>query len=198
MTRTAAFYTDAALDALNAGFTSKAGQKRANEDLARAYYLHKVVIQNALLADRSIADWDSLYYGVPDLHNWKARHSAAYAAWPHQVAEIEKLVELRAAVKAAPVNAPERSAPHPLEVKVREALADLLARRKAQFLHAVDLCTVFGDGVRIKGLTASTHWVTNEHGTTFLRTFYYLFGRLTPLNTIIAAAEEQMRRAEAA
>jgi hypothetical protein len=40
--------------------------------------------------------------------------------------------------------------------------------------------------------------VTNQYGHTFLRTFYFLAGVMTPLNVIIAAAEELERRKKAA
>lgn len=45
-------------------------------------------------------------------------------------------------------------------------------------------------------LHANVHYVTNQHGTTFLRAFYYLNGTLTPLSIIIAAAEAKAREAE--
>jgi hypothetical protein len=61
-------------------------------------------------------------------------------------------------------------------------------------LCAIVLGTIF-NGLPVQ---AHTHQVTNQYGTTFLRTFYYLFGDLTPLNIIIAAAEELARREKAA
>jgi hypothetical protein len=194
MPKTAQTYSDSALDALNAGFVSKAGQNDAIADLRRAYEIHCEVIASGLLADRSIAGWNDLYYGKPDLHNWKPRHSAAYALWADQVAEIEKLVELRTAIKAAPVNAPARKEPSPYEVKARETLMDLCKRRNSQYLRAIDLAAVF-NGLPV---SANTHSCVADTGTPYLRTFYYLAGEFTALSVIIAAADEIARRDRAA
>jgi hypothetical protein len=198
MTRTASFYVDAALAAYNAGFSSKAGQQRAVEDLNRAYDLGvKRMIHDELLQiarDDRAEDWDTLYWGIPDLHNWKPKHSALFARFPENVALAEQLIALRASIKAAPVNLPVRAEPSPFEVKARETLMDLMQRRKTQYLEAVALGEVFG-GLPV---SANTHLVTNDRGTTFLRTFFYLRGELTPLLVIIAAAEELARRQVAA
>lgn len=198
MARTASFYVDAALAALNTGFTSKSGQQGAIQDLNRAYdvgvkqSIHDELLQIA--RDDRAEDWDTLYWGLPDLHNWKAKHSALFARFPENVALAEQLVTLRAAIKAAPVNAPVRAEPSPYEVKARETLMELIQRRQTQYLEAVALGEAFG-GLPV---SANTHLVTNEHGTTFLRTFFYLRGEFTPLNVIIAAAEELAARKRAA
>lgn len=198
MTRTASYYVDSALAAYNAGFTSKSGKQNAIADLNRAYDLGvKGMIHDELLQlDRAERDeqWNTLYWGIPDLHNWKPKHSELFARFSENVALAEQLVAFRASIKEAPVNAPVRSEPSPYEVKARETLMELIQRRRTQYLEAVALGEVFG-GLPV---TANTHLVTNEHGTTFLRTFFYLRGEFTPLNTIIAAAEELARRAEAA
>lgn len=189
MARPASFYTDRALAALNAGFTSMAGQKAALSDLNYAYDVHKRAIADTLLADRDIANWDDLYYGRPDLHNWKPKHSVAYA-WSAEVPAIEQLVELRATIKAAPVNSPVRAEPSPYQVRAEKTLSELIELRQSQYLNAINLGEVF-NGLPVH---ANTHRVTNDCGTTFLRTFYYLAGRFTPLSVIIAAAEELERR----
>lgn len=73
---------------------------------------------------------------------------------------------------------------------MRESLADLMQRRGEQYAHAVKLGEVFG-GMPV---TANTHWVVNEHGHGFWRTFWYLDGELTPLNVLVAAHQELERR----
>lgn len=192
MARTAAFYTDAALTALNAGFTSKADAQRASADINRAYDLHKCAIRDGLLADRTIANWNDLYWGIPDYpHNWKPRHSEAFAAWADEVAAIEKLVDLRAAVKAAPIVPPAPNAEKARVEAITTSIRDLLTRRGEQYNRALRLAEVFG-GLPV---TANVHLVTNEHGTTFLRAFYYLAGEFTPLNVILAAADKLEREA---
>ena len=197
MARTVETYTDLALDAFNAGFSSKAGQKAATDNLNRAYeLLQRETIQRGLLEDRTLGGseeaWKTLYWGTPDLHNWKAKHSAMYAPFfPEAVAAIERLAELRAEIKAAPIVPPAAPEVSPFEVKARETITAWLERRRAQYVEALELAEVFG-GLPV---TATSHYVTNAHGTTFLRTFWYLRGKLTPLQIIIAAAQELDRRA---
>lgn len=194
---TASTYIDRAMTAYNAGFTSKSGRQTALSNLSQAYDMGvKSMIHDELLqTDRAERDdqWTTLYWGIPDFHNWKPKHSALFARFTENVALAEQLIALRASIKDAPVNAPARKEPSPYEVKARETLMELLERRRSQYLEAVALGEIFG-GLPV---SANTHLVTNEHGTTFLRTFFYLRGTLTPLNTIIAAAEELARRKEA-
>jgi hypothetical protein len=208
MARSIETYTTAALEALNNGFSSKAGQQSALADVNRAYELAHKELQNAVLsvAERHEADgsmkpvYHAVYWGIPSYpHQFKAKHAEAVRvafgrAYDDTLQTIADLVELRATIKDAPVNAPVRAEPSPYAVRAQEAIADLMARRREQYARALYLGEVFG-GLPV---SANSHWVINEHGTRFIRTFYYLAGRLTPLNLIIAAAEELERRAEAA
>ena len=196
MPRTADHYTALALDAFNAGFASKSAQKSAIENVTRAYDINAQAIRDLLLADRTIGgdNWSELYYYVPALHNWKAKHGATYAFAGDIIQSINDLVELRATIKnaaVAPVPAREVSK---YEVAAIKTIQDIITLRKTQYARAIDLGVIF-NGLPVQ---AHTHQVTNQYGTTFLRTFYYLFGDLTPLNIIIAAAEELARREEAA
>lgn len=208
MARSIETYTTAALNALNTGFTSKAGQQSALADVNRAYELAQKELQGAVLsvADRHEADgsmkpiYKAVYWDIPSYpHQFKEKHAEAVRAafgraYDDVLQSIGELVELRATIKAAPVNAPVRAEPSPYAVKAYETIADLMARRKEQYARALNLGEVFG-GLPV---SANSHWVINEHGTRFIRTFYYLAGALTPLNLIIAAAEELERRSEAA
>ena len=73
-----------------------------------------------------------------------------------------------------------------------------MERLQVRYLEAIDLCELVGDeGFRMKGLSANSHYVTNEHGTTFLRTFYYLQGKLTPLRFDHRRRQETRRQPEA-
>ena len=204
MARTAETYTAAALEALNAGFSSKAGQKTALDNVTRAYELVKETFSRAVLAveDRHEADgsmkpvYKAVYWDIPSYpHQYKDKHDEAVRAafgdrFDAELEMIDQLVQLRELIKAAPINAPVRAEPSVFEVKARETIADLMERRKAQFARALDLHEVFG-GLPV---TANSHWVVNEHGTRFIRTFFYLRGELTPLNLIIAAAEQIERQ----
>jgi len=178
---------NAAAAALEAGFSSKAAVKTAIEDATRAYeYGFKGVVHTALLAvareDRSV-NWDELYWGVPDLHVWKPKHAALFAEFADAVAYAQTCADLRAAIKAAPITpkAPKNDRVEAVVSQVR----DLIELRKEQYGRALHLHEIFG---RLP-VTASWHWVVNEHGTEFTRVFFYLAGRLTPLNIILAALD---------
>lgn len=207
-----------ATDLFNAGFSSKAGQKRALENLSRAYNEVRDAWRNVQIAgaphqnlDRLMTEAEALerhayFYGegsmdLPfDLHQIRDRHFPVLdSLLPGSADAVRQLVELRNTIKGAEIVPPAKDATKVRAAKVLVHLKDLMERRKAQFLEAIDLTEVLGDeGVIIHGLTASTHYVTNEHGTTFLRTFFYLRGKLTPLNSILAGAEEAARRAKEA
>lgn len=202
MTKSIETFETAALSLLNDGFTSKAGAKRANDELARAFDIVGRSIRDALLADRSIGGseqaWKDLYYDLPhNLHAFSDKVAARYVdRFPAEVETALRLRSIREAVKVAPIVPPAKDETKVLAARVVEAIAERMERLGVRFLEAIDLCEVFPEFVAIKGLSANSHYVTNEHGTTFLRTFYYLYGKLTPLNLILAAAEEAGRRAE--
>lgn len=200
MARTASFYTDRATARFEAGFTSKAAQQEALRDLNSAFELLKRDITGLVLDiehDARTADHDDVYWNLADYpHNWKAKHSAlALRVFPQTaatVAQIEALVEFRAAVKAAPVVKAERKTDTAKIEAVTKSIRDLMERRQEQYNNALRLHDIFG-GLPVH---ANVHYVTNQHGTTFLRAFYYLDGQLTPLGIIIAAAEAKAREAE--
>lgn len=203
--------TNEATELFNEGFTSKAGQKRALDNLNRAYEevrnaWRNVQLSNAphngerdltpeMWADRT-AFFDAM--DLPfDLHQVRDRHfPMADHFTPGAGDVIRSLVDLRNAIKGAVITPPVKDETKVRAARVVEHIKDLMARRNAQFLEAIDLSEVVEDGVVIHGLTANSHYVTNDHGTTFLRTFFYLRGKLTPLNTILAGAEEAARRAK--
>jgi hypothetical protein len=199
--------TDAALDAMNAGFSSKAAQKRALDDVNRAYGMLDRDVQDACLlmrdADNNMSDAvRDIYYNLPSYpHAFKAKHAAALrSVFPFGedvTLNLESLAELCNVIKASVITPPASPSISVFAARVIETIAALMARRTAQFNLAFDLTEVFGDKVRVPGFSCRTHFVTNAHGTQFLRTFYYLYGQLTPLNSIIAGVEAKMR-AEAA
>jgi len=200
-------YTDKALALLDAGFNAKARQKEANNKLNRAYDALCEVIREDVRAtyapgrDHSEEQWSAYVdklneYDLPfDLHNLRDRHIAKARELNDDIANrMVFLVETRAAVKAEPIQRVEPKAPSAYQVRAEKALAELIEKRKAQYLEAVELGRVF-EGLPV---SANTHWVINQYGTGFLRTYYYLNGKLTPLGVIIAAAETLARENAAA
>lgn len=200
-----------AVDAMNAGFTSKAGQKEALSDLNRSYdqleemlrdEVRKVAPHNGLGREMTreeyverMAHFDA--NEIPfDLHQVRERHLELFAKWTGNADAVRQLLQLRETIKAAPVVPPMKDESKVLADRIVESIKARMDRLQVRYLEAIDLTTVFEDGFYMKGLTANSHYVTNEHGTTFLRTFFYLNGRLTPLNVILAAAQEAKRLEE--
>ncbi len=181
-------YLDAAVAGFEAGFASKAAQKNALDDLNRAADDVRNDVHNGLLAiarDDRADNWNDLYYSFPALHVWKAKHADAYAAYPEAVSRMNRLAELREAIKAAPINAPVRDAGKERVETVRKSLIEIMEARKASFVEGVRLVEVFGK----LPVSVSAHYVTNDKGTTFLRHFFYLNGKLTALNVILAVLD---------
>lgn len=203
MSRTVEFYLDRATAAFECGFTSKAAQKRVFEDLGRAYEMLTDCIKDKLLEfcrgipqeveeDRNV--FIDLYYDLPhNLHQWKKKHSEAVIKLlpdlKDVVAQIESLVEFRVAVKAAPIVKVERSSEKEAVERVTKSVMEIMERRKEQYNHALDLYDLF-NGLPVH---ANVHYVVNQHGTVFLRAFYYLNHTLTPLSVIIAAAQTKSK-----
>lgn len=198
MSRTPEFYIDRANAAFAAGFTSKAAQKSATDDLNRAHEACRQSIQNLVLAidrDARTEAHDNVYWGLADLHVWKPKHSAlVLGTFPEAeptVRMIEQLVDLRAVIKAAPVVKAERKTDD-REAAVTKSVRDIMELRQAQYARGLELHDLF-QGLPV---TANVHVVTNQHGTTFLRAFYYMNGTLTPLNVILAVLQTKAREAE--
>ena len=205
MARTFEDRVNAANTAYEAGFTSKAAQKRALDELNRAYDMLRDQANDDIRKfapyqfqgrDLTASEWASrsAYFEARqlpfDLHAIRPHHGELMSIHTVDPVDLQLLIDLRAAIKAAPVVKIERSAEVERVVKVREGILDLMKRRGEQYNRALDLAEIFG---RLP-VTANVHVVTNAHGTTFLRAFFYLSGEFTPLNVILAAADELARR----
>lgn len=190
-----------------AGFLSKAAQKRALEQLSYAYAAIRSGVMDAILTDRgTFADLDSptpeqerlsaLYWAVPaGLHHVRERHFEALAAYP-AFAIVRDLIALRDAISIAEI-APAPAKPE-IEIKaekIRRSIVEEMERRKAVFVEGLDVSRLWNelfpreDGKIALPVSVNAHLVHGHKGTVFVRHFFYLRGKLTPLNTIIAIAE---------
>lgn len=202
-----AYFVDAATEAFNNGFTSKSAAKRAMDDVSRAFDLIDRELKDACLdlgrGDDMPAAANVVYWDFPSYpHQFKAKHIAMVRdafgdRFDALMVEAGELAALREAIKSAPVVPPVKDETKAIANRIVETIRARMDRLNVRYLEAIDLTTVFEDGFVMKGLSANSHYVTNDHGTTFLRTFFYLNGKLTPLNLILAAAQEARRQAEA-
>jgi hypothetical protein len=193
--------------AFEAGFVTKSAQKDALTELNRAYEAIRDAFADSIRdgapgqhkgSALTSAEWDvrGAYFAARetpfDLHQVRERHLtifAAQAGFEGHAAFIRDLIALRADIKAAPINPVERK-DNEAVVAVRAQIEDILALRKAQYGRALELGEIFG------GLPVSVNWhyVQNQFGTIFPRCFFYLAGKLTPLNVLVAASQELERR----
>lgn len=124
---------EAAKAALAAGFKSAAAQKDAADSAARAYEEVREGISSKLLAlpdEKRGEDWDAAYWAAPQgLHLWNEKAKRILLNFSGElaplVAMIPALVELRAAIKAAPIVKPEtkKAATERKVAEVKEAVA---------------------------------------------------------------------------
>ena len=69
---------------------------------------------------------------------------------------------------------------------VRRSIIEGMERRKTQDVDGLDMADCFG-GLPV---TVNARMATNDKGIVFVRHFFYLRGKRTPLKTIIAIAEK--------
>ena len=192
-----------AQDAFEAGFLSMAAKKRALDQLNRAYHAIQNAVSDAVRAHAfaEIPGTDEGDYAARskifrandlpfDLHQVRDRHIAIIAKWTDYAQIVRDLIALRAAIKDAEIApAPAKPEAEQRAEQVRKSVIDEMERRKAQFVEGLDIARHFG-GLPV---SVNAHWVHGHKGAVFLRHFFYLRGKLTPLNTIVAIAEAYER-----
>lgn len=196
---------EAAQTAFEAGFLSKAAQKRALDDLNRAYSdiqrnVHDAVITHAnetpeLWDNTFPARWDFFRENdLPfDLHQVRDRHFPIIEKWSDRAPVVRDLIALRAAIKEAEIaTKPVNEEKEKVET-VRKAIIDELEMRKAQYVEGLEIARLF-NGLPV---SVNAHWVYGHKGARFIRHFFYLRGKLTPLNMIIAIAQGYEREQQA-
>lgn len=184
---------------INAGEATKSKVKEACEHLARAYDKVTHEIHDILLADRSIEDWDALYWNIPALHNWKPRHDEMFKGFPVQAAQAAALANLRTEVKALPIIAREAKGPTAeaqIKARVLKSFTEWAANRRAQFDWAKAICDAAEEvrpGVLRLPVSINHVYCCNAHGTQWVRIDWFMNGTRTPFQVIAAAADAAMR-----
>jgi hypothetical protein len=202
MARTAEFYTAAAAAAFEAGFTCEAARKRALADVNRAFELTERTLRDRLLASRDAdnnmtATANDLYYSFPSYpHLYSAKVDAAVRAEGYDDLAVEFISfrDLRNALKAAEIVKVERPAAEEKIAAVRATIVEEMERRHTAYLECLDIARHF-NGLPV---SVTAHWVFGHKGTRFLRHFFYVGGKLTALQVIMAAAETYQRETEGA
>lgn len=203
--------------AFEAGFLSMAAKKRAQDELNRAYEtIREAAIDGVRAFARNEAPGtDEAAYAIRngifrandlpfDLHQVRDAHIVTIRKWRgDEAGMIRDMIALRAAIKDAPLS-PAPAKPE-IEVKaeqVRRTIMEEMERRKALYIDGLDITRTLNeifpraDGKIALPVSVNAHWVHGHKGARFIRHFFYLHGKLTPLNTIIAIAETLEREQE--
>jgi hypothetical protein len=163
-------------------FAAKSHQKEALGELNSGYQMLRE--NNFQFSMDSLSRED--YFAIPfDLHQIREKHFRLFDEAHH--ADLTDLITFRVLLKELEVvkPAPKSDRITAKQAEVTETVVDLIERRMAQYHEAVELGRLFG------GLPVSVtpHQVTNGYNTTFTRCFYYLAGKFTPLQVILAAMD---------
>lgn len=178
-------------------FSSKSQQKEALGAVTWVYSQVRDEIQDIILNTEGYRDnkhLNDLYWDIPSyLHLWKAKHTKMFSEISEElVSKIEYLVAVRSEFKVKEVVKLEKADSEVTEMhsRVVKSVTELIEQRKAQYNHAIDLKEIFGD----MGVSVTPHYVRNQHGTSFIRCFFFLNGKLTPLSVIMAALPKDAKK----
>ena len=192
---------------VEAGFVSKAGQKRALNGCTNMMNMVRAVFSSFYLDFVSLEERNmdlpehkaavDLYYAQPNTATFGKYLVKAEKAMPwmdkNQCEELvsmgEQVVAMIATVKNAPVNQPAPKVSEK-EIAIKKSIMEVMEKRGEQFNRCLRLDEMFGRMM----VTANVHIVHGHKGTIFLRAFYYVCGHLTPLSVIIAAMEEAAKK----
>lgn len=179
-------YTDRALEAFAAGFSSQAQKKAAMSDLNRAFECALDTLFDLAAASHGAEALDALPF---DLHHWRPKHAEFAAKFDAGLTEtVNRLAELRETFKAAvvvpPVKNEEATKAKVLETRVLGAIN--MDKIKADYAHALDLGYKLGD----LPVTLRIVYCQNLHGTQYTRPIWYLNGQVTRFNVIAAAYQK--------
>ena len=200
---------DRARAAFEAGFPSEAARKRALADVNLAWEKMNDIVRDGILSDavdkfphardykaawEPRAAWvrEAGYWDLTTAHNFRtSKHLGFYERY-EQGERARIAFDLRNAIKAAEIVVSVKDEPAKRAEAVRKSILEEMEARKVQYVRALDLGRLFG-GLPV---SVNAHWVHGHKGAVFLRHFFYLRGKLTPLNTIMAAADTLARERE--
>lgn len=195
---------DEATAALEAGFANKAAQKRASAAVSSAYdHLRDLIHGEVINAARAaVADWDKPEGGpayfdflnareMPfQLNHIRDRHFEALKDFP-LFAQARDLVALREAILATEIAAKPVNVRAEKVEAVRRSVIEEMEARHQNYVTGLDLSK------RLGGLSVyvNAHYCYMQTGGHYVRYFFYLHGKLTALNSIIAISEKLEKEA---
>lgn len=168
-------------------YASKAAQKQDLDALSKQYESIREKMSNKCLEDRK--NYGDLYWEIPlYLHHWSPKRIDQFTPrFFDEVVEIESLLERRNDIKGAPICKPAPVTKR--EEKITNKVKDILQKRKLSYMKGLKMAEAFG----FLNVSVNAHLVTNQQGTTFLRCFWFMNGKFTALNTILAVYDKAKR-----
>ncbi len=199
-------HLNAALERFEAGFATKQARQDALACLSRAYdvineHLRANLIQVMRVEHEDLERRETasdLYYDLPMyLHTWRPATSARLLhVFPEDVEvvrAVDELLSVREAIKAAEIR-PATPKKDPRVETITQTIREMMEKRKVEYERGLALHDLFGGLI----VWANVHMVTNQYGTTFPRCVYYMEGKVTALDVILAVLDTKAREAEAA
>jgi hypothetical protein len=135
--------------------------------------------------------WNNLYWSIPhNLHQWKPKHHLSLIivdlGCDEYIKTINELKDLRDAIKDTEI-LPVITNDSKIKIKqIEKSIEEYIKSKQQQFISGLSLAHIF-NGLNV---SVNSHYVTNQHNNTFIRCFYYLNGKMTALQMIIAIAEQ--------
>ena len=178
-------------------YSTKAEQKRDLENLNHQFrllnnILHQKKIDICLKADPTGGEkyWELVSsFNIPhNLHQMSDKViSKLEVEFKDEMLKVRGLLLAREEIKNTPIVKMEPQNKFELDLvdRAMKSLKELMDYRQVQFERGIELVEIFGE----LPVTANVHWVTNQHGTHFMRVFWYMAGEFTPFQVISAAAQ---------
>lgn len=185
---------------INSDGALKSHIKVALEAVVRIYdEMIKTARQNEILGIYKVSGrteaLEHAYWNIPDLHNVKEKHKEFLGDFYPQAVELK---ELRDAIKAVPVVTVQKKE-ESIETTIRNLLKNKIETTAEKFDYAkfvmdefakMVFSEKFGKEVMLAPISNVPVYCMNYFGTSWVRIDWYLNGRKTSFNMIMAAIEE--------
>ena len=191
-------YVNAVIESLHKGFRSITSKKLAINYLNTAYEELRNLI-NITILDQSHYEnekllplWDNLYWNIPSyLRHWNEKWSQdiinAMPELTDIVSRINDIHALSLEVKGAVFYTPQTNQVSEFKSRIRNTIKQEMEKMNSNYAYAMQLKSIFG---KIP-VYINAHIVRNQYGTEFVRCFYYLYGKIVKLSSIIAIMQSQ-------
>lgn len=184
-------YKTEAEQMLDAGFTTQAAKKRAMSTLAYAWeYLSELVRYQYLImpSEKYTDEMTQLYYDFP------SRAAVFNQKWADKVNNLFgvdypvwwDLKNLADAIKLADINPVQPKVVDPVIERAYKTIQDQIETAKSDVVYGMKLVEIFGN----LPVSVTAHYCHMSNGTSYLRCFWFLAGRMVKLSTIIATLQK--------